>query len=117
MILSILLILFIHWMADFVLQTDHQATTKSENFRSLFHHTLIYSSCWLVLWPLLGMDTLTFVGFTFLAHTLTDFFTSKLSARFRKEKKERAFFIGLGFDQLLHYTQLILTYTYLYEPT
>lgn len=116
MIPVVLFILFIHWLADFVLQTDHQATTKSKNLKALFTHTSIYSLCWFSLWPVLKMNTLAFIGITFLAHTLTDFFTSRLNARFRHEKKEREFFISIGFDQLLHYAQLILTFTYLNEP-
>ncbi|MEP7321888.1 MAG: DUF3307 domain-containing protein [Saprospiraceae bacterium] len=115
MIPPVLFILFIHWLADFVLQTGHQAITKCNNLTSLLSHTLVYSLCWLVLWPMLGLNTLFFIGITFLAHTFTDFFTSKLNSKYRLEKKERELFISVGFDQFLHYVQLILTYQFCYE--
>lgn len=116
MIPVVLFILFIHWLADFVLQTDHQATTKSKNVKALLSHTLIYSLCWVSLWPFLGWSTPVFIGITFFAHTSTDFFTSRINAKFLLEKKEREFFISFGFDQLLHGVQLILTYDYLLNP-
>lgn len=39
----ILIIIFTHWVADFVLQTDKQAKGKSKNFEDLFSHTQTYS--------------------------------------------------------------------------
>jgi len=41
-IIEILLILFLHWFADFVLQTDKMAQGKSKNWTDLISHTLTY---------------------------------------------------------------------------
>lgn len=111
----IILIAFIHWFADYVLQTCYLAKNKSKSLRVLLTHTALYSVCWFALWPFLGMNTIYFVGITFIAHTLTDFFTSKLNSKFKNEKNERGFYISVGFDQFLHYAQLFLTFNLFYE--
>jgi hypothetical protein len=51
-----------------------------------------------------------FSGITFVAHTATDYVTSRINARLWEEKKVHWFFVSIGFDQFLHYTQLLLTY-------
>ena len=43
---EILGILFIHWFADFVLQTDKQAKGKSKEWGPLLEHTFNYSVVW-----------------------------------------------------------------------
>ena len=40
-------ILIIHWIADFVLQTDKQAKGKSKNWSDLLKHTNNYSTIWI----------------------------------------------------------------------
>jgi len=42
-LLEIFLILIIHWIADFWLQSDSMAKGKSKNWKDLLHHTFIYS--------------------------------------------------------------------------
>lgn len=124
-IYAVLSILFIHWYADFVAQTDKQATNKSSSIKYLLEHTLTYSLVWLVAgfvlsskYFLYGMNIpieklFYFVGITFAAHTVTDFFTSKLNAHLWENKKIHSFFVSIGFDQYLHYLQLLLTYYFL----
>lgn len=110
-ILTVLMILLIHWIADFLCQTDKMAQGKSKNWNDLLEHTSVYSLIWLMpsilLFEKLG---LVFVGITFLAHTLTDYFTSRLNTKLWSEKKIHWFFVSIGFDQFLHFTQLFLTY-------
>jgi len=40
---AVFLILIIHFIADFVLQTDKQAKGKSNNWGDLLSHTFVYS--------------------------------------------------------------------------
>jgi len=147
---AVFLILIIHFIADFVLQTDKQAKGKSKNWSDLLSHIINYSLVWLIIgtlytWYLayfeywnyiIGIKLLIFVGITFICHTITDYFTSKLNSKlwsqatfwqnsFNKEKYgedycskmsgkyTHNFFVSVGFDQLLHYTQLLLTYWFL----
>ncbi len=112
---AIFIILGIHWLGDFVLQTDWQAKNKSKNDLALLSHTVTYTATWLLLF-MCGWDTyslLTFMCITFVFHTATDYFTSRLNTRLYEEGKIHYFFVSIGFDQILHYIQLILTYYYL----
>lgn len=47
---------------------------------------------------------------TFIAHTITDYFTSRLNSKLWSEGKVHNFFVSVGFDQVLHYVQLFTTY-------
>lgn len=129
----VLAIIFIHWIADFVLQTDKMATGKSKNWTDLLSHTCTYSLVWLFIgfgiylnqfkpynleyneimnkyWSYYIPLGLLFVLITFIAHTITDYFTSRLNSKLWAEGKVHYFFVSVGFDQILHYTQLLLTY-------
>jgi hypothetical protein len=120
----VLLILLVHWFADFVCQTDTQAKNKSTNIWALLDHTLSYTMIWFL--ALLSIDTFTnittddwafmpncaqtFLIITFLAHTVTDYFTSRLNTYLWKKGDVHNFFVSIGFDQLLYYVQLLITY-------
>jgi len=115
----VLAIILIHWLADFVFQTDKMARGKSKNWNDLLSHTGTYSFIWFCFVPfyvLLNLDTYVewtgtlFVLITFIAHTITDYFTSRLNSKLWAKGDVHNFFISIGFDQVLHYTQLLLTY-------
>ena len=42
------IIILIHWVGDFVLQTDKQAKGKSKNWNDLLSHTTSYSLLWTI---------------------------------------------------------------------
>ncbi len=115
-IFIVLGILLVHWFSDFVLQTDWQAKNKSKNNQALFTHVSIYS---LVLWLFILILTKdVFFSFyfwiiTFICHFITDYFTSRLNTKLYSKGKIHEFFVSVGFDQFLHFTQLLLTYCYL----
>lgn len=113
-LIEIFSIILIHWFADFVLQTDKQAKGKSKNWSDLLEHTLIYSSIWTIPAILvLGINGCLFFLITFICHTITDYFTSRLNSKLWSEGKVHKFFVSVGFDQVLHYIQLFTTYYYL----
>jgi len=119
---EIFIILLIHWVADFVLQTDKQAKGKSKNWSDLINHTSNYSICWFLIVILFGVynsgqttfwyvtSTLCFVTTTFICHTITDYFTSRLNSKLWAKGDTHNFFVSVGFDQILHYVQLFTTY-------
>lgn len=131
-LIEIFSIIIIHWIADFVLQTDKQAQGKSKNWNDLLDHTITYSSIWFII-SLIGYlllvsqqenipphnlsiaacKPIVFTLITFIAHTITDYFTSRLNSRLWEQKKVHNFFVSVGFDQVLHYIQLFTTYYYL----
>lgn len=116
---EILGILFVHWFADFVLQTDSQAKGKSKEWGPLLAHTINYSFVWLFLVFIFSFTNfydiriILFPIITFFCHTITDYITSRENAKLWEKNKVHDFFVCIGFDQWLHYVQLFLTYWYL----
>lgn len=122
---AVLTILFIHWFADFVCQTDWQAKNKSSSNAALVSHTLNYTGifglCTVVAMLVGGVEyglkpILMFLLTTFVVHTIADYFTSRLNSHLWKQQKVHYFFVSVGFDQFLHFVQLLLTYYYLTTP-
>ncbi len=148
-VVCLLCLFVLHFVADFMCQTDWMALNKSkwyetfqwpqgdEGLDALLTHTLIYGLSFLVFgWK--------FALITFVAHTLTDALTSQLTSKFwfidffpvdrelvnkkanltvfrpdemiaRVHAKRRHwFFVAIGFDQLLHQAQLVLTFWFLF---
>ncbi len=113
----IILGLLIHFLADFGLQTHEQATLKSSNSEMLTYHVGIYSLIWFIF--ILSITSLNsaylFAIITFGIHWLTDYITSKISKSFFDKKDFHNGFVVVGFDQLLHYTQLFYTYKFIID--
>lgn len=107
-LICILIILVVHFVADFVLQSHWMAINKSKSWKALLTHTAIYSCIWIVIIP-----NWKFILITFISHTLIDAITSRINTKLWKEGKIHQFFVMIGFDQLLHYTQLFLTLYFL----
>ena len=113
-LIEIFSIILIHWFANFVMQTDKQAKGKSKNWNDLLEHTFMYSTIWII--PatiIMGANGCLFVLITFIAHTITDYYTSRLNSKLWQKGDIHNFFVSVGFDQVLHYVQLFTTYYYL----
>lgn len=114
-IFTVLSVLLIHWIADFVAQSDMQAKGKSKDWRILTDHTFIYALlmcgfAYYCRW--LGDDCSKIFAFfwaTFITHTIIDYFTSKLNAKLYAKGEIHWFFVSVGFDQFLHYCCLFGT--------
>lgn len=106
-------ILIIHFLADFALQTHEQATKKSTDNIFLVYHVGTYSLCWLfasmVIFPA-TYRCIPFAMITFICHFITDWITSRINKTFFDKQNYHDGFVGVGYDQVFHYTQLILTY-------
>ena len=120
--LIFIMIVAVHWICDFVLQTDEQAKNKSSNIFYLLEHTAFYSVAWTVILLLISATCiaggivfmsipkiLLFGLITFVCHTVTSRLNSKLWAK----GDVHNFFVSIGFNQVLHYVQLVLTLKYL----
>ena len=101
-------IIWLHWLADFVFQTDSMALNKSKSYYWLTIHCATYAAL--------------FIGFgwqfaliTFALHWLTDAITSRGTAWLWQKNERHWFFTLIGFDQAIHLTTLILTYKLLYN--
>lgn len=98
----LLLLVWCHFLADFVLQSSDIAQNKSKSNFILLKHVSIYS--------------LAFLGFGFVfaiingaLHFITDYVSSRLSGRMWKEGRIHAFFVVIGFDQCVHLSSLMIT--------
>ena len=123
-LLEVLVILFIHWIADFVLQTEEQAKGKSKSWKWLLTHTITYTFIWFLAAfiyehgnnfssqfnNLQIKKVVLFTLITFVLHTATDYFTSRLNSKLLAKEDHHNFFVSIGFDQILHYVQLFLTF-------
>jgi hypothetical protein len=99
----ILVLVWIHFVADFALQTDKMATGKSTSNRWLAIHVLIYALPFLFFgWK--------FALVTGLFHWATDYVTSRGTTFLWKRGKRHWFFTLIGFDQAIHMTTLLLTF-------
>ena len=116
-LIEIFVILITHWVADFICQDEQWALGKSKNWRDLLKHTTTYSALWWV--PMMFMLPIygsVFVCVTFIFHTATDYFTSRIvSKKFENKHYGSTIpnfgaFTVIGLDQLLHYFQLFTTY-------
>lgn len=110
---TVLLFLAIHWIADFIFQTNQQAQNKSKSWEALLNHTSIYSIIWIPVILIMHHNLMIATFFsviTFISHTTTDYFTSRVNSKLWSQQRVHAFFVSIGFDQLLHFVQLFLTY-------
>lgn len=106
-------LLTIHFFADFGLQTNKQAEMKSKSNLYLFYHVSVYSLCWFIsMYSFSGdiIGSLIFSVITFITHGMTDYVTSRISSRFFEQEDKHSGYVVMGFDQLVHYIQLMLTY-------
>lgn len=114
-LISYCIIVVLHFIGDFVLQSDKDAKCKSRSLKCLVSHTSTY----IIPFVLVGICFYSFslvtlyVLITFLAHTITDYFTSKINSKLYQSGNTHNFFIGIGADQVLHYVQLFVTYYFL----
>ena len=117
---EIFAIIGIHWIADFVLQAEKWALGKSKNRDDLLAHTSLYSLVWFIPISILlksaNWEAAAFVSVTFIAHTATDYVTSRIvSKKFSRQEYGSPIpnfgaFTIIGIDQVLHYVQLFTTY-------
>jgi len=101
---AIFSLLFIHFAADFVFQSDKMAQNKSHSLYYLALHSLTYG----VFFIYFGLK---FVAVTTLLHFCIDFVTSKINKKLWEKGQVHYFFVSVGFDQMLH--MMCLVYTFL----
>jgi len=103
----ILYALLLHWIFDFVLQSDMMALNKSKSMWWLAGHCFAYSYMAFFLVPTFPAY-LIFFGYLFITHFIIDGITSRLNAWLWKKNEYHWFFTSIGLDQWLHYAALFL---------
>lgn len=112
-------ILFLHFLGDFVFQSDRMAQGKSKSARPLLAHVATYSFvlfAGLLLVPMVTYDAPFGAGAFWAAlyaftngviHLAVDFVTSRINSKLWADKKVHWFFVGVGADQFIHAATLI----------
>ncbi len=100
-----------HWVGDFVLQTNFQASTKNKRLDALSLHVATYTATLFVAAVILFglMSAVTFAAVNGALHFATDYITSRVSSKFWAEENWHRFFVTIGFDQLIHQATLAST--------
>ena len=111
-------ILFIHWVGDYLLQTNEIAAKKSQSIPWLTIHVLLYTAALLVgVFVLIRTNVIAlnnlalFIGINGALHWITDLITSRIATRVAD--KPRLYFPLIGFDQFLHSVALLATLEWL----
>ena len=116
-LIGLIWIMFIHWFADFVFQTNYMAQNKSSKIEALVLHIAVYTVI-LFIGTLMFLSEpyylslqkiINFVIVNGIFHFVIDFFTSKATSKLWKEGKIHEFFVVIGFDQLFHFIILLGT--------
>jgi hypothetical protein len=107
-------LLAVHWLADFVLQSNWMSVNKSKRLDALSLHAVTYTGALLVGSGLvLGLRQIEllvlFVGANGFLHFATDFVTSRITSRLWCQQREHDFFVMVGLDQLVHQVTLATT--------
>jgi len=100
---TFLIIIWLHFLADFILQSNWMSQNKSFNLLALGSHILVYSS---ILTIAFGWKYGIING---ILHFIVDFFTSRKTKKLWAEKRVHAFFVVIGLDQALHLSCLLIT--------
>lgn len=96
-----LVLVWMHFVADFVLQSHRMSRNKSWSWKWLGAHTLVYGTVflWAGAWFALA---------TSVTHGAVDAVTSRVTSRLWKREAYHSFFVMIGFDQAVHLTTLVL---------
>ena len=118
-IFDIFWITLFHFVCDFMFQSDRMAQNKSKSFDVLMEHTMIYSFAMMMLlipfYPenITSWNMIHFYAINLVAHTITDYFSSKATSYFYEKDDRHNFFVVVGFDQFMHIIVLLASWCYL----
>lgn len=102
-ITTLLLLVWVHWFADFILQSDRIAINKSSSDKVLLWHVTLYGVCFI------GFG-LAFAAANAVLHFMTDWITSRITKKLWLAEERHWFFVVIGVDQATHMTCLFTTY-------
>ena len=109
---SLFILIWLHFLSDFVCQTSDMALGKSKSNKWLLIHIGVYTIPFLFF----GVKFALING---ISHLIIDYFTSRFNSKMWARGVAgdplgyRLFWIGIGFDQALHITILLWTAKYL----
>lgn len=96
----ILILIWMHFLGDFLFQSDNMALNKSKSFQWLGIHSLVYA---LFFWWT-GIIFAIIVGVT---HFIVDGITSRVTGLLWEKGERHWFFTLIGLDQAIHLSILV----------
>lgn len=103
---DVILLFWLHFIGDFLLQSDYMALNKSKSVKALSFHCLAYSL------PFLWFGWV-YALWACILHFPIDYISSKVTSYFWKMKQRHWFFVTIGFDQAVHMTILLYIMKYI----
>lgn len=100
---TIIIILIIHFISDFVLQNSWMAQNKSKNNIALLSHVIVYMFPFLII-------GVWYAVLNAVLHCIIDYNTSRLTSKLWSKGEVHWFFVVIGLDQTLHFICLFSTY-------
>jgi len=126
-IYDILLIIWAHFVADFMLQNDKMAQNKSTSNIWLTNHIIVYSAAMLgIMAPFVYfMDSATshiqllwllvWVAINGALHWITDWCSSRATSYLWQKGDRHNFFVVIGADQAIHLSTMVVTWEWLFS--
>jgi len=99
-------LVLMHFVADFMFQTDKIAINKSHNNWILAQHVGLYILPFLVF-------GVVFALVNAVLHFATDYVSSRVAGHFWRNEQRHWFFVTIGADQAIHMICLFATYVWL----
>lgn len=112
-----ILLLFLHFIAEYLCQGESATTRKNIDLGWLILHAIVYAFIFLcglafaslfLRLPLGTVASITFI--IFCTHIIVDFFTGRLIDFFEIRKENHMAFIVFGSQQFMHAMILLTTY-------
>lgn len=121
LVIALNIIIWSHWIADFVFQLDRMARNKSKDNDALMSHIKWYTFILFIGSLLLFKFDFVMAGVFALVngiiHYWVDYVTSRITSKLHAQGKmgsdkfpNLGFFAVIGLDQAIHMTTLITTY-------
>lgn len=104
----VLLLVWLHFLGDFIMQSSYMAINKSKSNKVLLLHVTIYGLPFTLAGVLLGIPW--FGPINAVLHFMTDWVTSRITSQLYANPDKHWFFVVIGADQAIHFTCLFCTY-------
>jgi hypothetical protein len=105
MLTKVFIIIWLHFIADFVLQSSEMGVNKSKDVKWLATHAAIYTI------PFIWFGW-KFALITGISHFCIDGITSRVTSYFWKKQEGHWFFTTIGWDQAMHMSIFMLLLKY-----